>query len=184
MTTPTETTEVPRTISSAADFKRNRGVELELPSGNVCLAKRADIMALLGEGVFPDSFTAIITETIAKAQKGPGPRDHLPPQDEQNQNVANEAMQKVLENPDQLRNLMKSFDRVVVMSVIQPKVALATDEQGNIIPDADRDENLVYTDDVDPEDKMFIFNWVVGGSADIDKFRQETSDLVAGVSNG
>ena len=40
-------------------------------------------------------------------------------------------------------------------------------------------EELLFVDEVDFEDKMFIFAYAVGGPADVERFRSGTQSLVA-----
>lgn len=161
--------------------KRTGGHELELPSGNMCLVKRPGMQKLLTAGIMPDSLTPIAMQHIAQAESGGRSSKS------QEAKLEKELMDKVMQDPAQLTEMMQSFDKVVAMCVVEPKVRVhwytETDEQtghlpadakvGDDIPDDVRDDEILYTDDVDDEDKHFIFQYVVGGSSDLEEFRQE-----------
>ena len=50
--------------------------------------------------------------------------------------------------------------------------------------EAAKDDDLLYVDEVEDEDKMFIFQWTTGGTADIATFRQQASTSLAAVASG
>lgn len=177
----------------AKSWKRDRGEEVELPSGNVALVKRPGMEKLFSAGVLPDELTKIALESIDKANSGGKPQDHKSkgPDD-----IDPEMMKKFMEGENAVQDIFDSFDRITEMCVIEPPVKWhmrkvlidglhATDDKGKPryeeIPLSDRDEDTLYTDDIDMEDKTFIFNFVVGGTRDIERFREEYGDAVATV---
>lgn len=157
---------------------------LELPSGNECKIRAVKPEAFLESGLIPDPLTSMIQQAI-QSKKG------LPPQ----------KVAEVSKDPKKLAAAMEMFDRVLVYTVIEPEVEMpplcihgAGDDSpgcgqlytgGNGVhvdrkhPDyhkyieADRDPDVLYADVVDMEDKQFIFQFCVGGVADIAKFREE-----------
>lgn len=172
----------PAKRATAQTWKRNLGEDVTLPSQNVCLARRPGPAAILGEGILPDELAPIISEAVSKG-KG------LRPQ----------KAQEILDKPEGLLMMMEAMDKVTAMVVIEPKVRFhkysekdATDENGvvdaslvgTVIPMDARDSDFVYTDEVDIEDKMFLFQYAVGGTRDYVRFREESSsglgDLLAG----
>lgn len=166
---------------------------LELPSGNVALVKRPGMEKLLRMGLMPDSLTPIAMQHLATAESGGRPMSKKDEND-----IERQMMEKILQDPKELEDLMLTFDRVVVEVCVEPKVRMGIyteadvleglvkhDESkvtekdvGNDIPDEDRDEELLYADDVDIEDKQFIFQFVVGGSSDLEQFRREQAATV------
>jgi hypothetical protein len=172
--------------TSAREWKKaTTGHELPLPSGNVCLVKRIGMEKLLESGIIPDSLSKIVMEQIQRAQIGP--QDHK----KKDQGLDDAALAKMLGDPNALANMMSSFDKVTAECVISPKVlwhrrpvrgddGLPTDEVEDI-PDDERDPDVLYTDDVDQDDKMFIFNYVVGGTKDLEQFRQERLESVESI---
>jgi hypothetical protein len=169
--------------------------ELELPSGNVCLIKRPGIEKLFTAGVLPDELSKIALKAIADAQAPGKPRDHLPAGGVKEDDLDPELMTKFLEGEGALEDLFSSFDKVTSYCVVEPKcqwhMRKVLDAHGDHlvdskgrpqyeeIPESERDENVLYTDKVDMDDKAFIFNFVVGGTRDIERFREESGDDVA-----
>lgn len=169
-------------LSTSKTWKRNKGEEIELPSGNVALVKRPGPAALLSDGIMPDTLMPIVQQAIAKG-KGLKPADQ----------------QKLLEDPTQIAGMLDAMDRLMVKVVVEPKVAyhkrlVAPDqadgakpvpEEWEDIPAEDRDdEQFIYTDEVDLEDKMFVFQYAVGGTRDLERFRDEHSAGLGNLSVG
>jgi len=169
--------------------------ELELPSGNVCLIRRVGPEVFLSMGFLPDSLTAEV-ERAVKSKKG------LPPS----------ALQNLASDPKQLGDLMEMMDRILCFAVVDPKVEMPPrcetgipgakvgqtepcneyamherhvnplHENTHAFNAAPRKENVLYADQVDLEDKMFIMNVTVGGTRDYERFRKERESVMAGIS--
>lgn len=165
--------------SSARQWKRAKGVEVSLPSGNVALCRRPGMEAFLAEGLLPDSLMGIVQEHIGRGQGLPASKL---------QNIANDKTQIV--------EILRAMDKILVRVVIEPKVAfhwvteewLSANESnlplGATIPEEFRDDDLIYTDDVDFDDKKFLFQWAVGGTADLERFRKESERVMDDIRNG
>lgn len=147
-------------------WKRKKGEDLDLPSGNVALVKRPGMESFITEGIIPDSLMSIINDAIAKGRG-------MPP----------EKMAEISKDPKTVNDMMDAMDRILVKVVIEPKVLLHKDPEGNVLPEEARDDEAIYTDDVDFEDKAFIFNYAVGGTRDLERFRKETSASLDAVQN-
>lgn len=184
--------------TSAREWKKaTQGEEIELPSGNVALIKRPGMESLFAAGVLPDELTKIALEEIRRAETGQ-PQDHKKKKTQEG--LDPEVMQKFLSNESAISDIFDAFDRVTEMCVIEPPVKYhkrrkvdgagqqITDEKDRplweTIPNEERDEDVVYTDDVDMNDKTFIFNFVVGGTRDIASFRMQFGDDVATLQSG
>lgn len=156
--------------------------DLELPSGELCQVRRPGVQGLIKAGVLHslDSLTSIVNaETIPNA-KG------LPKQ----------SVKSILQDPEKFQAMMDQVDKIVVYVVVQPDVlpAIVTqsmvgekfslDDVGRDLTDEERDPEAIYVDYIDPQDKMFIMNFAVGGSRDLEKFRKDSEALVGGVSAG
>lgn len=186
----------PEGITSVASWKKPVGEALELPSGNTCLVKRPGMEKLFSAGVLPDELTKIALKNI-DAAKAPGkPQDHLPPGGV-TEGLDSESMKEFMQSENAIEDIFSAFDRITEMCVIEPKVRYhmrqvvdsnghtVTDIKGRVqwkeIPTDERSEEFLYTDDVDPDDKAFIFNFVVGGTRDLEQFRETTGNDVAAV---
>lgn len=166
--------------NSARNWKRNKGEELELPSGNVALVRRPGPAALLSGGVLPDTLMPIVQRAIRSGQG-------LKPIDEQ----------ELMNDPEKIVDALVAIDRLTAVVVAEPKVAFhkhslkdvtpkGTTEKLEDIPEDARNgepcacgethpdpEEVVYTDEVDIDDKLFIFNYAVGGTRDLERFRSQ-----------
>lgn len=153
--------------------------ELELPSGNVILAKRVSLPELLASGAFPDSLMSIVSEKIDTAT---GQKDTP-------KEVDPETVKEMVNDPEKLGELFKAVDKIVPLVVAQPTVkfhqrAVEGSTELETIPDDEREEDVVYTDAVDLMDKMHIFQFAVGGTREVETFRAELASTVADVSAG
>ena len=147
--------------SSASDFKkRKKGHPLLLPSGLTLICQRVGLRNFLSSGDIPNPLMPIVEEALDKGSK----------MDVQKM-ISNEEGEVDL---DMIRDMYEMVDQLVVAASVEPKVHEVPED------DDDRDDDLVYVDEVDDEDKMFIFQWCIGGTDDIARFRQEAeTDLVA-----
>jgi hypothetical protein len=149
------------------------------PSGQTCHAKRIGLQGMVEAGVLgdSDSLTAMVdSKHIRRVRGGKGPdREEL-------------DLASIMKDPDQLGKIIMMVDRALPLIVQSPEVKLHfTDESDGStlrVPDDKREEEDVYTDQIGLEDKMFLFNWSVGGSADVTRFREESDNAVAGLEHG
>lgn len=184
-------------VTSARDWKNKNAtgdIELTLPSGNNCLVRRLKPEAFLTSGLIPDSLSGMVNAAI-HTKKG------LPP----------DAQKQIMSDPKKIRQAMQMTDEVACYMVIEPKLVMppkctfemaggrvcneyydADDKrhENDQHPDwhgyeeGDRDEDTLYADQVSEEDKQFIFQFGVGGTADVARFRRELVSNVAGLPNG
>lgn len=141
--------------SSTGWKKKSKGEEVVVPSGNTALVKRVSIDVFLRKGVLPNSFMPII-ENALKEGKAPEIGD-----------VASSL------DIDKIEEIMGMYDAVLLHIVIEPHVLPVPP------PEEARDPDGLYVDDVDLEDKVFLFNWAVGGTADVEAFRKEQAANLA-----
>lgn len=171
---------------------RSAGTPIDLPSENTALVKRVKPEMFMQSGMIPDPLSGIISKAINE-KKG------LPPS----------KMDEIGEDPKMLAATMLMMDRVLVFCVVQPKVLMPppcgvevngekcnkyfTGEGGDVHTNAanphyhaykegERDDDVLYTDEVDIQDKIFIFNWALGGTSDLKSFRTELQGTVDAVS--
>jgi hypothetical protein len=165
------------TSASAWKNKSKTQHSLRLPSGNVALVRRVGPEAFLEQDLMPDNLAPIVQKAI-HSKRG------LPPK----------ALESAIAGPEGLGKMVEMMDRVTVYAVIEPHVEMPpgcitcggldnTDNRAvHDDPEADghhkfeegpRDETILYVDEVDMMDKMFIMNYCVGGSSDLERFRVE-----------
>lgn len=156
--------------------------ELALPSGTTCLAVRPGAQGLIKMGLLDsmDQLTAFVQT------------EHI---DSHDPKKLAEAVKAMSVSKDQLEAGLDMVDRAISFIVRTPKVHLdeqAVDEETGkplVYPDGKpvfvpRDAALIYADEVDLEDKLFIFNWALGGTADLKSFRTEHAQLMGDLSAG
>lgn len=155
--------------TSAADWKKGsktKGIgsqhEVRLPSGNVALLRRMGVETFLKVGLIPNSLVSIVQEQITAAKGGAEPDEE----------AIGEEMTAILDDPKKLQDVFDMADGILVLVCAQPRVHKTPG------PEEERDAALLYADEVDMEDKMFIFTWAVGGAEDAASFRKEQSAML------
>jgi hypothetical protein len=144
----------------------DRFEDLEVPSGQLCQVRRTSPQGLIAAGIIDslDSLTGIVSQDVlARAQKGG--------------KMEKTDVEKVLREPGAFAALMTQVDEVVLYTVVQPPLAKETDE-------AAIEGGAVAISQVDVVDKMFIFQFALGGTKDFESFRQESADFVGDLDNG
>lgn len=180
----------PSKRSSAKTWKRNKGEDLTLPSGNVALIGRPGPATLLNGGVLPDTLMPIVEKAI-KSGKGMRSQDNA----------------DIMKDPEKVLAALDAMDRLMVVVVEDPKPAYHrhnvakskvpesvtpgnAHEEWEDIPESARNgeecpdcgethphsDDTIYTNEVDLMDKIFIFNFAVGGTRDLERFRGELGD--------
>lgn len=142
--------------------------DLEVPSGQLCRVRRPGAQGLLEAGVLHslDTLTAIVDQKHVKRVKGRGPNS------QENIEIDADGLAK---DPESLINVLHLVDRVVTYCVLEPKVEMTPDDVTN------RKQGVVYCDTIDLEDRMFIFNFAVGGTRSVERFRREGTVPVGSV---
>lgn len=133
--------------------KRTKGVPLPLPSGLIVHAKRVELQTLVVQGNVPNPLMEVVSEAIAKGE-----------------NADIGKMVGVDEGEidlDMVRDMFDMVEKVCMESITQPKIH-NTPALGE-----ERMDDLLYIDEVDSEDKMFIYQWACGGTSDVATFREE-----------
>lgn len=182
------TTKVKKKPTSASSWSsKTPTVDLELPSGNVARVRRVGPEVFLRQGILPDSVTALVEKNVRKKQ-GKRPLD----------------ASAILQDKEQIGQMLEMLDRVLVYSVIEPKVLMppscsvcGEDDVVSAKMHEDKDrpdfhvfqpnprlEDALYADVVDLDDKLFIMNFCVGGTRDIERFRRELGESVGSLSSG
>lgn len=158
------------------------GEDLRCPSGQLALVKRPGVQGLIEAGILHDvdSLTGLVDQKHLKRVKGGA------------QDMSIDA-KKLMNDPKSLAKVMGVVDKVLVHVVIKPRLTLAWTEgaEGEQVPldHLERGKAVeagakVFTDQVEIDDKMFIFNYAVGGTRNLERFRQQSDDAVGGVDSG
>lgn len=150
--------------TSASEWKKKTtlGTLVTVPSGNEVRVRTPGMQVFLTQGVIPNGLMPIIQDAM---KAGEAPSD--------------EAMNSMADDPEKLQEVLELADAVALFCFIEPKLERPPTEKIDgkevIIPlgDERRDEEVLYVDEVDLNDKLFIFQFAVGGTAKLEQFRQE-----------
>lgn len=149
-----------QSVSTAADFKKKQA-PITLPSGQNVRMRRTSLQAFMTTGIIPNKLMEVAQKAISKGK------------DPEMSELAG-----IITDEGQLTDMIRMMDDAVVHVMIEPKV-LPLPEEGE-----ERDPDQLYIDEIDDEDKMFIFNWAVGGTADVEQFRGEATSSLASLAGG
>jgi hypothetical protein len=129
--------------------------DLIMPSGQKALVKRPGVEGLMKAGVLNDvdSLTALVDQT------------HLSKGNQIN-------VKSLMGDESALVNLVHVVDRVMCHVVQKPAVFMTPNDITT------RKDGVVYCDMIELEDKMFIFNFAIGGTRDFEQFRKESESAV------
>jgi hypothetical protein len=144
------------------------GFDHTVPSGQTCRLRKPGIQGLIDLGLMEDMdfFKSIIgAQLIPQA----GSEQRITPE---------EATQALLDNPERLTKFFDVLDRIVVYTVIQPQV-LPKPPEG-----VEREDGVIYVDSLDPDDKLDIMQFAMGGQRAMATFRSEPAEGVGDVPDG
>lgn len=129
-----------------------------MPSGNYMRVKKIGLKALMATGAMPNSLMSFAQKAVAKGKK---------------ETVSDEDMVDILKDPKRVAEITEFMDKVAILCAAEPAIHPTPDEG------VERDDDLLYVDEVDEEDKMFLFQVVTGGTTDVEQFRAEHAGNVA-----
>lgn len=143
-------------VSSAKDFKKKTQATLELPSGAVVkLRNPGGLRVFMRNGSIPNSLMPVVSESLASGK------------DMDMKSAADEV------DNDTIVEMMEMMDTVAIACFAEPRAYAPPEDE------ADRDDELLYTDEIADEDKMFVFQWMSGGTTDVEQFRAQQKSNVA-----
>ena len=141
--------------------------DLTVPSGQLCLVRRPGLEGLIKAGVLRnvDSLSAIVDQKhIKKAKKGQG--------------TGQVDVESIMKDPKALDEILHTVDKVICHCVVKPEVHMTPNDVTR------RKDGVVYTDMIDLTDKMYVFNYVMGGTRDLESFRGGLDSVVGSLADG
>lgn len=146
-------------------------VDLECPSGQLCLARRPGLNGLLKAGVLHDidPLLPLVDEHAARVEGKTDPQKR--------DNELNKEVITILNDPAKFETVTHMLDRVVCYVVIKPQILMTPNDVTQRQPDK------VYADMVDLTDKMFILDWALGGASDVMSFRKKLQEAMGDLAN-
>ncbi len=149
----------PAQVSSVSSWKKKaEGTIMTFPSGNVARVRNPGLQAFLREGMVPNGLLPIVQTAIDK---------HVAP-----------TPQEMMQRPQALAETLELMESITMYCVLEPKI------HPTPLPGEARDPELLYVDEVDIEDKVFVFQLVGGGTSDLERFRRERSESLAALQSG
>lgn len=158
-------------ISQIGDFKSRLGGIMELPSGLIVRAKNpGGLRVFMSSGVIPNSLMVIIQKGMKTGQK-----------------VTTEEFMPDGKIDDKMMNDMNILlDAIATKTVVEPKIwpaltdndlakynaAQPDDQKIDDVEELRRDDRL-YVDELPEDDKQFLFQWISGGTRDLEEFRRK-----------
>jgi len=145
-------------------------LELPLPSGQLCLVKKA-VVAELTEAGLVDDFDRL-TPTVQKVHVNKKGRSGGPPA-----RMLSEVEQArmIIQDTEKFQEILRKVDQVVKMTVVQPKLYDPPEDEAERVP------GRAYMDYVTDEDKGFIVQFAFGGANDLQRFRDKVGELGDGM---
>lgn len=153
----------PRQASPVGNWKKRTKEPIELPSGEFMRIRRMSMSTLMATGKIPNSLIGVIKKSLDKGvAKGAA--------------EAQDEMGDLLSQPKVMQEMGTFLDDLIVLISLEPKVMPTPKKE------SDRLEDVLYADEVDEDDKSYLFGIVSGGPADLAKFREATAANVAALS--
>lgn len=149
-----------KATSVTAWKKTSTAPPIELPSGNFMRVKKVGMQTLMRVGIMPNSLMTFAQRAVGKGTGKPT-------------EMTDEEMMEIASDPKKIEEIANFMDRMVMFVAQEPEV--------HPLPEGDepRDPELLYVDEIDEEDKSFIFQVVTGGTTDLESFRGEHEASVA-----
>lgn len=162
--------------------------DLTLPSGKTCQARRPGPQGLIAAGLLDsfDELTALVkTEHLdTKTAGGIAALEHVTAAD------TAAATKAFMADPSKLAAAFTMIDRLTAYIVTQPPVWVdyrlkdESDDDWNVRQEAAAKIGAIAVRVIDLDDKMFLLNWAMGGSADLTSFRQGSETALANLATG
>lgn len=146
-----------------------KGTELKptlLPSGKYLTFKRVGMDVFLTMGMMPNSLMGYAQNAV---EKGRG------------REMTGEEIGDLISNADKVSELVTFIDKAICFVSVEPKIhPIPLDADGEVDEDRRSDE-ILYVDEVELEDKMFIWQLVAGGTTSVETFRSESAAVLDSV---
>jgi len=169
-------------ISQIGDFKNRLGGIMELPSGLIVRTHNPGGMKafLAVDSGVPNSLMSVISKSLAKG-KAPTEADLMGENGEM--------------DPKMLDEMMALMDSVAMRVIIEPTIHPNPTEDSLEAWNRDNPDNQfasiehliqghpdhIFVQELPEDDKSFLFQWISGGTRDLEKFRQQLEERMDAV---
>lgn len=168
-TTPKKVRETEPQVTSASEWrnKKKKGQIITLPSGLVARVMRVmDLMEMIKNGKIPSPLTGVINNMVSDKTAGP--------------EKASEEQEKL--DPDAVSEMLKLIDDCVARAMVEPKVEIPPEDAPTYWEP--EDEDAISINDMELDDRFFIFTFAQGFASDLESFRKGQAAFMAGVPDG
>ncbi len=153
-------------ISTVGDFKNRIGGIFQLPSGMVVrLRNPGGLTMFLSSGNIPNSLMSVVKSAMSK---GKGVEDVNLSDEQKEEKLEAEFSEVLKDDPDAINEMAKMMDNIAVRCMIQPKCHPVPSKE------EEREDHLLYADEVDLRDKQWMFQWITSGVKELEPFRSES----------
>ncbi len=144
--------------SRPQDFKKKKkvGELLTLPSGLVIKVRSVDLVSLVISGKVPNSLLTTVQNHLA-------PLDPAATDDQESAEAQVANLLKDMSS-EELAEVFQVMDVMVMAMAMDPEVLPAPESE------RDRRDDMLYVDEVDGEDKLFLFQWTQEGINQVKRF--------------
>ena len=146
-------------------WAENTGHEdVTVPSGQLVLARRTSIQALIQFGLLQDLdlLSSVVVTDHLDPKAGEGDQDKI---------------MDLLKDPKKSESLFHMLDKVLCFVVVKPEIKMPPNDVTK------REDGVIYADTVDLADKMFLFEYATGGTNDVSRFREGSGAPVGDVEH-
>jgi hypothetical protein len=84
-----------------------------------------------------------------------------------------------MQDQNKVVGVLELIDVVVVECMVEPRGSTSVP-----LKESERDEDLLYVDELDWDDKQFIYSYAIGSVADLETFRKQQAANVEVVPDG
>lgn len=151
--------------TQVSDWKKNVRRPIELPSGKVALLNNPGMPAFLKSGLIPNSLIPIVTEALQQGQPPSGGASKKNP------------LADLKPDMTMVAEILIFMDNVTVECFVEPQVHPTPGQGckhcGGV--EEEREDDRLYVDEIDMDDKSFVMNWAVGGTSDLKTFRSQAA---------
>jgi hypothetical protein len=159
-------------------------VPLVLPSGNTALVKPLGLPEIMKRGLIPNPLLQAMTRSLEVADArmaNPTPAQAAAAEKKAKQRL-DDQLSELTKDPAKLVAVFDMADNLTLACMVQPAVhpVPPPGEDGVV----SREDDLLYIDEVDMDDKMFIMSYAMSGVRDLESFRREFARSVGSVGDG
>lgn len=169
--------------------------DLTVPSGQLCQVRKTSLEVLIELNILQDldTLSKVVNDQHITRVKGKSGTSKKSSASNTNSSTNNEAVDFDVEalmrdDPKTFMRMIHMVNRVVEYIVVQPEVEwpVKKDEAGEPLknengtpielPAEERRDGVVYTDAVDLNDRFALFSYLIGGSKQLEQFRETVNE--------